>query len=183
MQILLASASPRRRELIGRLGYPVRSFSPDCDERVPGDWPPDKVVAHLARLKAGCAQPRDGECLIAADTVVALGGVIFGKPADTDDARRMLMALSGRVHTVYTGVCMRYGGREESFVCQTNVTFDELLPAEIEAYIATGEPMDKAGAYGAQGFASSFIRQVDGNFDSVIGLPLCEVRRRIREFE
>lgn len=144
----------------------------------------EETAAALSRQKcaevARSADPED--VVIAADTVVWLNGRIFGKPHDHDDAVRMLMALSGRTHTVYTGVTISRGGEMRTEVEASKVRFRELTMEEIEAYIATGEPMDKAGAYGAQGYASLFVEAIDGDFFNVMGLPLCRLGQMLKTF-
>lgn len=138
--------------------------------------PPAELVMALSRQKAAevCARcGDDAAVVIGADTVVALDGEILGKPKDTEDARRMLTALSGRTHEVYTGVTVRRGDAARSAFERTLVTFRPLEAGEIDRYIATGEPMDKAGAYGAQGLASLFVERLEGDFFNVMGLPLC----------
>ena len=185
MQIILASGSPRRRELMEML-------CPDClrivpavgEERADPALPPDALVLALSRRKAEevaarCAAAEDA--VVGADTVVALDGAILGKPKDAADARRMLRALSGRSHSVFTGVTVIRGGRTLSHAERTLVTFRALEDDEIDRYIATGEPMDKAGAYGAQGRASLFVERLDGDFFNVMGLPLCALGKLLKQ--
>ncbi len=178
MTIVLASGSPRRRELMAKAGYDFVVRPTDADERVEG-LPRERVMA-LARRKAE-ASSEEALPVLSADTLVALGDQVLGKPRDEADARRMLASLSGRTHQVYTGVCIRYRG--EYFVdCErTDVTFRPLTDGEIDEYIATGEPMDKAGAYGIQGGAGAFVERLEGPFDNVMGLPMGLVKRMIRE--
>lgn len=175
-KLILASASPRRRELLEMLGVKSLLIIPSpSEEDMPGNASPDDTVSHIALGKArAVAEMRPAEdTVIAADTLVYLGDTPLGKPVDTDDAKRMLRSLSGRMHSVYTGIAVISGGREVSRAVKTNVYFREMTDEEIDGYIATGEPMDKAGAYGAQGRASVFISRIDGDFFNVIGLPLC----------
>ena len=179
MQIVLASGSPRRRELMEKAGYSFEVCPSEADENVSGA--PRERVALLARRKAE-AVPEDGRPVLAADTLVALDEQALGKPADEDDARAMLRALSGRTHQVYTGVCLRCGGVYHVDCQRTDVTFRPLTDGEIDAYIATGEPMDKAGAYGIQGGAGVFVEKLEGPFDNVMGLPMELVSRMIREY-
>ena len=177
MEIVLASGSPRRRELMERAGYRFEVCPSDADERAEGS--PMERVARLAARKA-LSLPYDGRPILSADTLVALDGRALGKPRDEADARCMLKALSGRTHQVFTGVCVR------TDVCRvacerTDVTFRTLTDAEIDAYIATGEPMDKAGAYGIQGGAGAFVDGLTGPLDNVIGLPMDLVARMLGE--
>ena len=164
-------------------GYDARIIPADIDESaLPGEGP-FELVERLARAKAetvatGHAEPR--EAVVAADTIVALDGALLGKPSDEADASRMLHALSGTTHQVATGVCIVRDGGTESFVDITDVTFYELSDAEIEAYIATGEPMDKAGAYGIQGeHGRMLVEKIDGDFYNVVGLPIAKVVRTL----
>ena len=180
MDIILASQSPRRRELLERMGLTgFRVVSPNVDENLGEELPPAELVSRLSRLKAGAVAAQAGAdaLVIAADTVVALEGTILGKPADERDAFRMLSALSGVRHQVYTGVTVLRG--EESFTEYevTGVAFRELSEEEIEDYIRTGEPMDKAGAYGIQGYGALFIEGIQGDYYNVMGLPVCRLGR------
>lgn len=171
--LILASGSPRRRELLGRMGYEFQICSPDVDEHVSGHA--RDIVRTLAVRKARAAAERfDRGVIIASDTLVSLDGAPLGKPADADDARRMLRALSGREHEVFTGVCVidAQTGMEEAQVDRTGVRFRPLTDAEIDAYVATGEPMDKAGAYAIQGGAGAFVESLDGSFENVMGFPV-----------
>ena len=154
------------------------------EEHTAPDLNGEETAAALSKQKcaevAASADPED--VVIAADTVVWLDHTIFGKPHDHDDAVRMLTALSGRTHTVYTGVTIARGGRMLTQVEASQVRFRPLDPEEIEAYIATGEPMDKAGAYGAQGYAALFVEGIDGDFFNVMGLPLCRLGKMLKTF-
>ena len=160
----------------------------DVDETpLPGE-PADKLVARLSTLKArsALAGARPGDVILAADTTVALDGTELGKPIDAKDARRMLTALSGRGHDVYTGVRLirvRPDGstRERSLVEETHVTFYDLSPKEIDAYVATGEPLDKAGAYGIQGRGRALVRGIDGDYFNVVGLPVAATLRAMAD--
>lgn len=184
MKITLASASPRRRDILTLIGMEPDEILPsDADETVPADMPADETVKLLAARKAERVADRVDEdtLLIASDTVVVLDGAILGKPADRDDAFSMLSRLSGRVHTVYTGVCMRYHGHSRVFCQHTDVSFYPLTDEEINAYLDTGEPFDKAGAYGIQGRGAVLIRGIDGDFFTVMGLPAAEVARTARQ--
>ena len=185
MRIILASASPRRRELLEMLRTPQLLIVPAAGEELPHPGlAPAELVRKLSRAKAEdvarrCALP--GDLVIGADTVVALDGAVLGKPRDAADARRMLRALSGRTHTVWTGVTVLRGGEALCHAERTDVRFRTLSDDEIERYIATGEPMDKAGAYGAQGYASLFVEHLDGDFFNVMGLPLCALGKLLKQ--
>ena len=173
--IVLASKSPRRHELLRRMG--ITDFSvvvPDVEETYPEGLAPQEIVAHIARLKSDAAAPLVGpeDILITADTMVFLGNDRLGKPRDEEDALRMLRALSGRAHTVCTGVSVRRGAQEERFAVSTRVFFRPMTDDEIRAYIKTGEPMDKAGAYGVQSRGALFVERIDGDFFNVMGLPV-----------
>jgi len=172
-RILLASTSPRRRELLSSLGLPFDVRAADVDETLlPGEGAFDGAE-RLARAKAGAAAVWAPEALVvAADTLVVLESVTLGKPKDRGDARRMLAALAGRAHDVVTGVACAHGGRIVSGRETTRVVFAPMSPAEIEAYAATGEPDDKAGAYAVQGIGSLFVERVEGSPSNVVGLPV-----------
>ena len=182
-RLILASGSPRRRELLARMGYTFEILVPDVDEHVNG--PAREVVGVLSLRKAEAAaeQLSDG-IVIASDTLVSLNGEALGKPADAADARRMLRELSGNTHEVFTGVTLidAATGRTESRVVRTGVRFRTLGDEEISAYIRTGEPMDKAGAYAIQGGAHGFVEALDGSYENVIGFPVEDVRELLEEF-
>ena len=185
MDMILASQSPRRKELLGQMG--LRGFkvtSPEVDETVDEHLPPAQVVEELSRRKAmAVARHADGDDLIiAADTVVALEGAVLGKPADQREAFAMLTALSGNRHYVYTGLTVIQGDRVVTQHECTTVTFRELEPEEISHYIATGEPMDKAGAYGIQGKGALLVEGITGDFFNVMGLPVRRLRRMLEAF-
>ena len=179
MEIILASASPRRRVLLEMLsirGASIRVIPAGTDEDdLEDELSVEERVLVLARAKAcEVALKCRADCvIIAADTLVCLDGEIMGKPSDSDDAVRMLRLLSGREHEVYTGVCVIHGEHEITRSQCTHVRFRELSEREIAAYVASGDPMDKAGAYGAQGRAALFIERIDGDYFNVVGLPLC----------
>jgi septum formation protein len=170
--VVLASSSPRRRELLGRLGLDVTVRPVDVNETPHDNEDPVALVHRLARTKAAAAPAPPGGLVIAADTVVVLDDRILGKPADDGDAAAMLAALAGRVHEVLTGVAVRHADREAVGHAVTAVTFRPLTPAEIAWYVATGEPRDKAGAYGLQGAGAVLVERIDGSDTNVIGLPL-----------
>lgn len=180
MNIILASNSPRRRELLGQMGIDrFDIISPDVDERVAAGLSPARIVEELSLRKAGAAAKRAGpeDLVIAADTVVALDGAVLGKPRDEADAFAMLSALSGREHQVYTGVTVLWDGRALTEHEETAVRFRELAPGEIRGYIATGEPMDKAGAYGIQGRGALLVSGIRGDYCNVVGLPVFRLGR------
>lgn len=186
MDIILASQSPRRRELLGQMGLKgFKVASPDVDEDIDENLHPSLVVEELSLRKAkAVAAHADGEDLIiAADTVVALEGTVLGKPADEGDAFSILSALSGNRHYVYTGVTVIRGGKVVTQHEVTTVTFRDIDPQEIDNYIATGEPMDKAGAYGIQGLGALFISGIDGDYFNVMGLPIYRLGRILAEFD
>jgi septum formation protein len=169
--VVLASSSPRRRELLGLLGIVPDIVRPDVEEvHRPGETPTDYVL-RLARDKARTVK-RDDALVIAADTTVALKGQLLEKPRDVEDAVRMLSLLAGRDHQVHTAMAARYQGREASAVESTRVWFRPLDDATIRAYVATGEPMDKAGAYGIQGYGAVIVEKIDGDYFTVMGLGL-----------
>lgn len=182
-RLILASGSPRRRELLAKMGYRFEICMPDVDEHMLGHA--SEIVRTLAQRK-GHAAAANYSCgvIIASDTLVSLDGQPLGKPIDAEDARRMLRDLSGRAHEIYTGVCLidAATGREEVQVERTSVRFRELTDAEIDAYIATGEPMDKAGAYAIQGGGSKFVESFDGSFENVVGFPVDVVRGMLSRF-
>lgn len=178
MEIILASQSPRRRELLERMGLSgFRTISPDIDEDLGGELAPSELVSRLSALKARAVGERAGAdaLIIAADTVVAVDGAVLGKPADELEAFKMLSTLSGGRHQVYTGVTVLRGSEQETCCEVTDVSFRELSEGEIEDYIRTGEPMDKAGAYGIQGYGALFIEGIRGDYYNVMGLPVCRL--------
>lgn len=176
MDILLASASPRRKEILEMLGVKnMRIIPAQGEENIPENASPDQIVCALALAKARELAPHaaPGETIIAADTIVWHSGRIFGKPHTEAEAAAMLTELSGDSHTVYTGLALIRDGQELSQAEETKVRFRHISEAEIAAYIRSGEPMDKAGAYGAQGKASVFVEGIEGDFFNVMGLPVC----------
>ena len=180
--IVLASASPRRQELLRQIGCAFRVVVSDAEELSGDSISPDRLAEENARRKAKdvAAKESGNVPVLGADTVVAVDGMILGKPKDAADAARMLRLLSGRQHFVYTGIALAYKGEVYEDVVRTEVWVDELSEKEIDAYIATGEPMDKAGAYAVQGIAAKFIPRIDGSFSNVVGLPLHAVRNLAR---
>jgi len=188
--LVLASASPRRREMLTTVGYRFRVVVPAVVEKVRNGESPTDFALRTASEKAAAAQAA-WECegggpavILAADTVVSKGRKIYGKPADTGRAVAMLRALGGRGHKVTTAVALRdtATGRERDEAVTTRVFFKELDAGEIARYVATGEPMDKAGAYGIQGAAAFMVRAIEGSYTNVVGLPLCEVVEWLAEW-
>lgn len=178
MNIILASQSPRRKELLERMGVTeFKTISPDVDERAFDGLSPAALVETLSAEKSQAVSARvgDEDIVIAADTVVALDGVILGKPEDETDAYKMLSILSGVRHQVYTGVTVRRGAEHVTEHEVTEVFFRELTEVEIERYIKTGEPMDKAGAYGIQGYGALLVERISGDYYNVMGLPVCRL--------
>ncbi len=182
-RLILASGSPRRRELLARMGYRFEILVPDVDEHVEGPAREVVGILSLRKARAAAAQLSDG-IVIASDTLVSLNGEALGKPADAQDARRMLLELSGNTHEVFTGVALidAASGRTLSRVVRTGVRFRDLSDEEICAYIRTGEPMDKAGAYAIQGGAHGFVEALDGSYENVIGFPVEDVRELLEDF-
>lgn len=177
MRIILASASPRRRELLELINVKPLEIIPARAPELPHpELGPAELVRELSRAKASEVSAKNPDALvIGADTVVAVGGTVLGKPAGEDEARRMLAMLSGREHEVFTGVTVIKDGAVQGFTERTAVRFRAMSAEEIAAYVSTGEPMDKAGAYGIQGLASQFIEGIDGDYFNVMGLPLCRL--------
>ena len=184
MSIVLASGSPRRKELLEMLGSEDMKIIPAKGEEIPPEGAgPAELVAALATAKGRevAAQCAADDVIIAADTIVWHDGRVFGKPHSREQAATMLRSLSGRAHEVYTGVIVIKNGREVSGAERSVVHFRELSEDEIQRYIDTGEPMDKAGAYGAQGKAALFVRGIEGDFFNVMGLPLCRLGAMLKE--
>ena len=176
-QLILASQSPRRRELLATAGFSFTVRSHQVEEiRAAGEAPGD-YARRLAQAKAEAAWESRGEIVLGADTVVVLGDCVLEKPADAFDARSMLRALSGREHAVITGICLRHAGGAIVDSESTRVHFVALEEREIDDYVASGEPMDKAGAYAIQGLASKFVDRIEGCYFNVMGLPLALVYR------
>ncbi|MEP7048136.1 MAG: Maf family protein [Ilumatobacteraceae bacterium] len=170
--VVLASASPRRHDLLTRIGVRFVVRFPDVDESPIAGEKPVAYVARLAFAKALAVASSADELIIAADTTVDCDGVIMGKPRDRNDAESMLRTLSGRAHLVHTGVTVRLGNQGHTEVCTTSVTFVPLERATIDWYLATEEPLDKAGSYALQGAGAALVASVDGSVSSVVGLPV-----------
>lgn len=183
MNVILASASPRRRELMSLVVPRFETAPADIDETLPPNIPPEKAAEYLAEKKAAhTAALYPDSIVIGCDTVVLLDGIVMGKPHNTDDAERMLRLLSGRTHLVITGVCIALGEKTKSFSERTEVSFYPLSDEEIHGYAATGEPTDKAGAYGIQGLGCVLVSGIKGDFFNVVGLPAARLRRELAEF-
>ena len=181
-KLLLASASPRRRELFKNISEDFETAVADIDESVFDSLPGERRCIATAAAKAEVVFSARPECtVIGCDTVVSLGSKVFGKPVDRDDAARMLRELSGRVHTVYTGVRILSYGCDRTFSERTEVEFYPLSDADIAAYCDTGEPYDKAGAYGIQQRGSLLVHGVNGDYFNVMGLPTARLYRELRE--
>lgn len=184
--LLLASGSPRRAEILRAVGWPFEAAPPEVDETRRAGERPEDYVRRLAREKAGAgAAARLFGLVLGADTVVVVGGELLGKPRDEEDARRMLRTLGGRWHEVLTGVALVRAetGRAVVGLERTRVRFAEMSDEEIDWHVATGEPLDKAGAYAVQGRAALFIEAVDGDYWNVVGLPVRLVYQLVREFD
>lgn len=184
MKIVLASQSPRRKELLGRMGLEFVTQASKIDESAFDGLEARELVATLSREKAQwIARQLDGETLvIGADTVVVRDGAALGKPKDAEDAVAMLLSLSGRDHQVCTGVTVCRGDRVLTQVEETQVTFRELTEAEVRQYVSTGEPMDKAGAYGIQGLGGLLVEGIRGDYSNVVGLPVCRLGQMLKGF-
>ena len=193
--IYLASQSPRRRQLLEQLGVTYQLLLPEADEdaealeQVRPKEAPAVYVQRVTQLKLDAALQRlhrrglAAAPVLCSDTTVAMGGVIFGKPVDPADAAAMLAQLAGRTHRVLTAVAVGLGSRREQVLSRSQVRFAPLVPDEIEAYVSTGEPMGKAGAYGVQGRAAAFIAHISGSYSGIMGLPLCETAQLLRRFQ
>lgn len=179
MKLVLASKSPRRSEILRNAGIDFAVRVADADETIPEGTKPEDAVVFLAARKAMAVPRAEDEVVLGADTVVVLDDMILGKPKDKDDAFNMIKSLSGRVHSVFTGVCAIGNGISLTFAEETKVEFYPLSDKEIYDYINTNEPYDKAGAYGIQGLASKFIRGIEGDYFNVVGLPVSSVYKKI----
>ena len=181
-RIVLASQSPRRRELLANVGIPHEVRPADIDETLlPGETP-EAHSMRLAREKAATiAEHEPDAAVIGSDTIVVVDGEILGKPRDVGEAKAMIARLAGRSHTVFTAVAVARGDRVHEAVVRVSVTFRALAPWEIDAYVATGEPMDKAGGYGIQGYGSTIVERIDGDYFAVMGLPVLTVVRLLGE--
>ncbi len=178
--LILASQSPRRREILLNAGIPFAVRAVEVDESLTGDESADEHARRLARMKAFAVPLHPGEVILAADTIVVVDDVVLGKPQDDTDAVRMLAMLSGRTHIVTTAICLRHCGGEIVDSESTLVRFAELTADEIDAYAASGEPRDKAGAYAIQGLASKYIDRIEGCYFNVVGLPIALVWKHLQ---
>ena len=181
MQLILASASPRRKELLGLFKIPFTIRVADIDETMDNTKSPFDEVARVSRLKALAVERQEKDIVIAADTIVVCEDRVLGKPKDAAEAVEMLSALSGRDHQVMTGCTVLRGETLQTFTEVTDLHFRELSRKEIENYVASGEPMDKAGAYGIQGGAALFCDGMNGDYYNVMGLPVCRLGQVLKE--
>lgn len=180
--LILASASPRRKELLSLIDEDLRVITSDVDETPPPDSSPRGTVEELALRKARkVAESYRQDVVIGADTIVVVGGDILGKPENEEQAAKMLKRLSGRQHSVYTGVAIMSPKGSQVFSEKTYVHFIPLTDEMIKEYIATGEPLDKAGAYGIQGRGALFVSKIEGDFANVVGLPICRLSLALRK--
>lgn len=175
MNLILASGSPRRKELLGLFGVPFVVRIADIDETMDPNKPPFDEVARVSRMKALAVPQEKDDVVVAADTIVVCGGTVLGKPHSREEAISMLTSLSGRDHQVMTGCTVLRGEKAETFTEVTDLHFRPLRETEIIRYVDSGEPMDKAGAYGIQGGAALFCRSLEGDYYNVMGLPLCRL--------
>ena len=183
-KVILASASPRRQELIKLIFDSVEILPADCDETLPEGIGAREAVEYLSKIKneASAKLTEKENIVISADTVVSVDNEILGKPVDKEDARRMISLLSGKVHQVYTGVTISLNGKAKTFSEKTDVEFFDLTEEEIEEYISSKEPYDKAGAYGIQGKAGLLIKGINGDYYNVVGFPIARLKREIEDF-
>lgn len=186
MELILASGSPRRKEILENMGYSFTVKTFGCSEELPSETKPEDAAGILAKRKALAAfsklreSGKTGFTVMGSDTVVALDGEILGKPKNKTDALCMLLKLSGKTHSVYTGVCVKNENFEEVFVNETKVEFYPLTQEMCRRYVETGEPMDKAGAYGIQSLGSVLVKKINGDFFSVMGLPAAQTARVLK---
>lgn len=182
MKVILASASPRRQELLKRLYSDFTVFPADIDETLPDDISAEFAPIYLAGEKAEAIRDQfPNDLVITADTVVVLDDEILGKPTDRNDAAVTLRKLSGKTHKVITGCCLSYKGKQSSFSSESLVTFYPLTEEDIKEYVASEEPMGKAGSYGIQGLGSLLVEKIDGDFYNIVGLPIAKLKREITE--
>nr|WP_317412109.1 Maf family protein [uncultured Solibaculum sp.] len=182
LALILASASPRRRDFLKQMGLSFRVCPARGEEKIEPGWRPEEIASHLAKQKAwevASGHPKD--TVIGADTIVVLGSEVLGKPKDREQAVHMLRMLSGKTHQVMTGVWVILDGKGYGFVQKTEVTFYHLTESEIGQYVETGEPMDKAGAYGIQGLGMTLVKNINGDYSNVVGLPVARLMRLLRQ--
>lgn len=180
---IIASASPRRKEILSMGGFGFRIIPSDCDETIKEKLSPEETVKVLAERKAlSVLEKNENSVVLGCDTVVALGDEILGKPSDREDAFKMIKALSGKTHRVCTGVCIADKDKTNTFVSVAEVEFYELSDETAESYVATGECDDKAGAYGIQGLGGTLVKSIKGDYYAIVGLPYAETVRVLSEF-
>ncbi len=180
-RLILASASPRRKELLNRIAPSFQCIPADVDEQLEDNLLPKQAVMELALRKAKAVAEKEKDAfVIGADTVVVYQNEIFGKPGSHEEAFQMLRTLSGRTHSVFTGTAIVFGDKQECFYEETKVTFWELSDEEIIHYIDTGEPFDKAGSYGIQGFGATLVEKIEGDYFNVVGLPIAKLYRVLK---
>lgn len=182
MKLILGSQSPRRRDLLSQAGLEYDILIPDVDERKITSTDPETKVINTAKLKSEALPADDKTIVLTADTVVSFNNIIFEKPNNVAEARQMITALSGSTHVVYSAVILKSSTFEEIIVERTEVTFFELTEEEIEDYIHTDEPYDKAGGYGIQSFGAVFVKHIKGDYNTVVGLPLSKVYRALKKY-
>ena len=182
MNLILASASPRRKELLSLFGIPFVIRAADIDEAMDPAKAPFDEVARVSRLKALATEHETDDVVIAADTIVVCAGKVLGKPRTEEEAKAMLSLLSGRDHQVMTGMTVLRGNTAITTTEVTDIHFRQLSPREINAYVASGEPMDKAGSYGVQGQGALLVERIDGDFFNVMGLPVLLLSRMLQQF-
>lgn len=175
MKLVLASKSPRRSDILKTAGFDFTVRVADADETIPNGTSPEDAVVLLSVRKAMAVERTEDETVLGADTIVVLDNKILGKPQDREEAYNMLRSLSGRVHSVFTGVCVIEKGKTKTLCEETQVEFLPLTDEEIYTYIDTGDCYDKAGAYGIQGYASKFVKRINGDYFNVVGLPICAI--------
>ncbi|MBS4194828.1 Maf family protein [Lederbergia citri] len=181
--LVLASGSPRRKEILKKLNIPFTTFSPNADETQPTGLAPSEIVMALALRKVNVASEHfPVSVIIGSDTIVVCNDLILGKPQNVDEAKQMLKKLSGNIHSVYTGVAIKHDSKVETFFEKTDVEFWELTETDIQHYIESGEPFDKAGAYGIQGQGALLVKSITGDYYSVVGLPISRLYRSLIEF-
>lgn len=181
MEVILASQSPRRKELMGLFGIPFTVRVADINEFMDPDKPPFQEVARVSRQKAEAVTRNPDDIVIAADTVVVCDGRVLGKPRDEADAIGMLSQLSGRAHQVMTGITVLRGSTCLTHTEVTDVYFRQLAPEEIQRYVRTGDPMDKAGSYGIQSGGALFVQRLEGDYFNVVGLPVCRLHMLLKQ--
>lgn len=183
-RLILVSSSPRRRDILKQLVTSFEIISSNVDESVDKNLPPEEIVMNLAKRKASSvANNQQDAFIIGADTIVVFKNQILGKPADYDEAKQMLTTLSGNTHSVYTGTCIINGNDKRVFYEKADVTFWELTEEEIDRYIRTGEPLDKAGSYGIQGYGATLVKSIHGDFYAVVGLPIAKLYHTLKEMK